>query len=125
MNRIFLITIALAASGCATSGVRAPSSSRDGGDLVATCTNHEATYLFYGSDSRIQYVQQRGMSAANGRFDCEASRRRGEEVNCKVPYESNMVTLYADGYAIMHYNMDSDSNNDGQKAYCTGTYFRR
>ena len=103
---------------------RVPSSPRHQNlDVVATCTNHEATYYFYaGADNKIQYASVKGYG--DNEIECRAGHESGEIVSCKESYETNLLSLYKGGYAVMHYNVDNDSNNDGDKARCSGTYFR-
>jgi len=97
---------------------------RNRSDVVAKCSNEEATYEFHAdSEGRITSATIRGLS--DSQLDCRESRSKGEEVVCRQMFvPGNVLVLYTDGYGIMHYNVDSDSNNDGRKARCSGSYFK-
>jgi len=109
----------------AAPNAQAAHKSEDSGVAVATCSNDEATYEFFAdAGGKIKYALEKVKRYPDSKIDCSPSRIKGELFDCKVEFESDDLTLYAGGYAIMHYNTDNDSNNDGNKAECTGSYFK-
>jgi hypothetical protein len=98
----------------------APKKAAEGsGEVFATCKNKEATYEFHaGDDGKVNYVLVRQKPYPVERIECNAGSKKGEQAVCDEESESNELVLYSSGYAIMHYNTDNDSNNDGPKAQC-------
>jgi hypothetical protein len=125
-----LLVLSLAFGAIATTGMlafgeaaHAARNEAKAGEIVASCRNREATYQFHADAAgKISYVTEPEYSEL--KLECQPSRHRGEEAICQQMFvPGDVLVLYSDGYAIMHYNTDSDSNNDGKKAPCRGSYF--
>ncbi|MGZ3670821.1 MAG: hypothetical protein ACXWR4_12965 [Bdellovibrionota bacterium] len=85
----------------------------DSSEAVAVCSNKEANYEFFADgEGKISYAMEKVAHYPGSKIECEPSHGKGEIAFCQVPYEADGLTLYKGGYAIMHYNMDNDSNND-------------